>query len=66
MAPGPSAFADVPETGGRRGLGTMKTHQDARFEILVDGKPRSYGDRKDIASVCSRAKDQAQLPSLGN
>ena len=48
-APGPSAFADVPETVGRRGLGTMKTHQGARFEILVDGKPRSYRDRKDIA-----------------
>jgi hypothetical protein len=27
----------------------MKTHQGARFEILVDGKPRSYHDRKDIA-----------------
>ena len=27
----------------------MKTHQGARFEIFVDGKPRSYHDRKDIA-----------------
>jgi hypothetical protein len=31
------------------GLGAMKLIHSAQFEISIDGVPRSYRDRKDIA-----------------
>jgi hypothetical protein len=37
------------EAGGGRGLGPMTILPGAQFKILVDGTPRSYRDRKDIA-----------------
>jgi hypothetical protein len=39
------------EAGGRRGLGQMKLANPpgAQFEILIDGKPRSYRDLRAVA-----------------
>jgi hypothetical protein len=37
------------EAGEGRGLGAMKLVRSAQFEISIDGVPRSYRDRKDIA-----------------
>jgi hypothetical protein len=37
------------EAGGRRGLGAMRVIHSAQFELSVDGVPRSYRDRKDLA-----------------
>jgi hypothetical protein len=37
------------EAGGGNGLGAMKVIHGAQFELSVDGVPRSYRDRRDLA-----------------
>ena len=42
------AKADL-ETGSQRGSGAMRVIHSAQFEISIDGVPRTYRDRKDLA-----------------
>ena len=63
-APGPSAFARVPET--KRTLGTMKTHQGARFEILVDGRvvPSNSNARRTLQRKSRGERSPKKMPRL--
>ena len=40
--------------GGGRGLGPMKIQQRGQYQISVDGVPRTYRDRQDIALQTAR------------
>ena len=57
------AFAAV--LAGGRGLGTMKLANPAgaQFEILVDGKPRSYRDIKAVAIASAEFLKSKNPPS---
>ena len=43
----PSVGEGVSEV--ERGLGAMRVIHSAQFEISIDGVPRTYRDRKDLA-----------------